>query len=887
MRGCVGFVLAAAAWLPYVHGQVPFESGGCWKYGWRGFLYSDFNDYVISPLIPNTVEACTMYCGDEGYPYAGIYQLVGRGRKSCDCHCGSAYGEFGQADDAACDYTCDDGHPCGPDDPDIAVYSLYFINGATAMPTSSPPSPPTAAPATSAPSTDAPATVAPTAAPATSAPATPGPPTAAPAIPPTPISSMPAPTLIPDSPSPATLTPPPAAIPMSATLAPATYAPAAATPLPDVEAPATLSAVAALSVIPARGASGPSPSRVSPHPAAKASPRAGKALAAEVGRGAIVMAATSLVVPAGGGGNAAILAMTSSAMLCPRPLGPGGVIEVDTTLNPFSLAYGTGPYQEYNGAVAGAAFVVSAGVALCSAFAVVVWWHVTRAAVKEELAGGAPSAASRAIDRRFVLMTARFSWLFVPFSFLYGGAALGVVTTFLYSEVSYKVVGVAVFAAFVVPLPAASFYIALKAPMWCICEPAAASPGFALLKKVMWGESEWVARRDAHGARAWHGLYHLCFDGLRPKWRCWYSGQLLVMLVLAALSAWQPMTHGGCVGRTAAMAVLLSCASVCLLFHRPFIAPYENVFEAAILVFESLMMWCIFAALLAADPSGHWGIDAAEDIGLVALYAIMTKFVLDMAVFALDEYDTFVAARGGGTAAGFLLWLFTLRGALAARPYYHHAEGDGREQSLLGKPRAPKRPRHAAGAGVVVCDEEDRSASPSLFMSEADAGSEDALGANPLVQPAAPASPPRRALSVVVPTVPYASLRSSPRSPDSARQRFATASCGPGGTVTRSVASFLSVDQDGAGPARPRARAHPRDEHASSVGSSPTTSHRARRPTLWGHDEAGRAPPHGRGRPHDRRRPDGSNRYSSEASDAFEPPLEPLFLNAPALPALA
>eukprot|EP01063_Lacrimia_lanifica_P032855 TRINITY_DN5688_c0_g1_i1.p1 TRINITY_DN5688_c0_g1~~TRINITY_DN5688_c0_g1_i1.p1 ORF type:complete len:376 (+),score=36.89 TRINITY_DN5688_c0_g1_i1:69-1130(+) len=112
------------------------------------------------------------------------------------------------------------------------------------------------------------------------------------------------------------------------------------------------------------------------------------------------------------------------------------------------------------------------------------------------------------------------------------------------------------------------------------------------------------------------------------------------------------------------MTCLLGFFTLFLLLVRPYIAPYENFMEAAIALFETLMMICTLFALGSEDPdpSAQWGAVWAGRCAAVALWAIVVKFLMDLGVFLVDEYCDWGANGGRGGVVGFMKFLFLLKG---------------------------------------------------------------------------------------------------------------------------------------------------------------------------------------------------------------------------------
>eukprot|EP01063_Lacrimia_lanifica_P036730 TRINITY_DN736_c3_g2_i1.p1 TRINITY_DN736_c3_g2~~TRINITY_DN736_c3_g2_i1.p1 ORF type:complete len:1958 (+),score=249.35 TRINITY_DN736_c3_g2_i1:76-5949(+) len=367
------------------------------------------------------------------------------------------------------------------------------------------------------------------------------------------------------------------------------------------------------------------------------------------------------------GPSAGLLALSTQAMLCPGTEDERE--ELDLTLNPLGLSLGSGSYPDSNGAVVGALLILTILAAICSARAVCVHRSIS------DLQTGA-DAMSRRIDRWFFLMMARVGWLVMPLAFLYGGASVGSLMAIVYSSAEYKILGLLLLFVFVLALPATIMHVCRSCNDWCAYVPIETSePTRGWVKVLFWGRMEWCPHEGVRGARIWTGLHHLGFDAYTPRFKYFMAGQLIVLLFFSALSAWQAETLNQCWWRTAGMTALMTFLSLFLVACRPYIAPYENVLESAICLLETAMLGITLVAMGSPNPSKHWGADVANMLGFITVYVIVTKFILDLIVFIIDEYNDWAELQDGATSYWqFVQYFVCFRGSLGPKELYQRMQ---------------------------------------------------------------------------------------------------------------------------------------------------------------------------------------------------------------------
>ena len=375
-----------------------------------------------------------------------------------------------------------------------------------------------------------------------------------------------------------------------------------------------------------------------------------------------VLLASSLIVAAGtaSGTKSGMLAMTSRALLCPGQ----GPDKLDRTLNPLGLRLGRHSYREYNGAVIGSIIMNATLLLLCGLGA----WYINhlvlkRRAINTVLEHHTNMAAH--VGKHYVLRKARFGWLLVPFSFLYGGAVVGAVTALIYSEVVFKIIGIFLCITFILAFPYYAWRQTKMSKEYAYIadiEPEEGSTELTWKVRLFWGTQEWVAS-DAPKAYSWLALHHLVFDGYTRRWRYFLTIELFTMCLLAIFTAWQPATRDSCWARAIMMTITLLTYTLLLICVRPYLAMYENVMESLIALTEAVMMVATCVAMGSDDPAGHWGSAVGGRLGVVAVYLIVVKFFLDSTIFVIDEYGEWTATGGSGSKMEFFLYWFCFIGA--------------------------------------------------------------------------------------------------------------------------------------------------------------------------------------------------------------------------------
>ena len=378
-----------------------------------------------------------------------------------------------------------------------------------------------------------------------------------------------------------------------------------------------------------------------------------------------IASSTVIGAPTSSATKASILAMASRAMLCPGD----GPDKLDRTLNPLGITLGGDEYKEYNGAVLGSMLINFGLLAICSAAAVILHRSI-RTRKGRRIEDVRHRDVSAKVDTRYVLMKSRFGWLPIPLCFLFGGACVGSFTALMYAPMGYKALAVLLIASFVVAFPYYVWRVVRSSTKFADYHDREKKEELSYKQLVFWGTAEWEARMEVPGSKTWAGLHHLVYDAYSRRWRYFLLIELGVILLLSLFTAWQPNNSQACWLRALGMTITLALFSLILLIARPYVAPYENVAEFLIALTETLMMVTTLLAMGDDNPSKHWGADASTTLGLIAMWMIVIKLVIDTTVFVIDEYDEWIDNGGAGGASAFLRYWFCFSGVMKEREAY-------------------------------------------------------------------------------------------------------------------------------------------------------------------------------------------------------------------------
>ena len=384
--------------------------------------------------------------------------------------------------------------------------------------------------------------------------------------------------------------------------------------------------------------------------------------------GAAAVVAVSAVLPASAttGGALVRLAILSKIALCPEPEDEDE--EDDPTLNPLRLQLGK-TNQDTNGAVVGGLIIVATFIVLC----VIALLFVRQCVSRNHVVSLNNDIVSRRTPMA-LMARARFGWLVVPVSFLYGGAVASGFGSIMYSDTLYKVVGVVdVVLGVLVPvytlialrkLPHKTVFVTQTEECftkYALNESSSSTPSekpFPLrtLHYLGWGAgAEWVAREDVVDSEHWYEVHRLLFDGYTQRARYFMVYEQCLTIGIAAISSWEPETKEACTVQGGVSITLLGILFLSLVGLRPYLAPYETLMDSLVAGVEAAMMVCVLVSLKVEDPAGHWSVEAVPTLAQICLILILSKFALDSTIFTIDEYS---AWKEGQQKHSFLFHLF-------------------------------------------------------------------------------------------------------------------------------------------------------------------------------------------------------------------------------------
>ena len=298
------------------------------------------------------------------------------------------------------------------------------------------------------------------------------------------------------------------------------------------------------------------------------------------------IATVGLVIGAaspGAGTSLTGLALLSRAILCPV-VGPD---VLDRTLNPLGIDFGDERFSAYGGAIVGSFIINIMFIGLCGIGTFILfrkvrtkgkqWTRVRSSFSVEEQQKRNYRDISTKVDRRYVMMKARFGWLVFPLCLIFGGAALGAMTALLYSDTASKVLAILCVISFLITFPAYAMSVGRKVDKYTDYVPITET-NRSLLSKVCYGWFQYEVKVIA-GGKVWMALHHLAFDAYKHSYRFCLLFELIGILVLAGVTSWQPRDETECRIRAITMTCLVGIATLSCLLLRPFIAPYANVLQ--------------------------------------------------------------------------------------------------------------------------------------------------------------------------------------------------------------------------------------------------------------------------------------------------------------------
>eukprot|EP01064_Diplonema_japonicum_P011061 TRINITY_DN1833_c4_g1_i1.p1 TRINITY_DN1833_c4_g1~~TRINITY_DN1833_c4_g1_i1.p1 ORF type:complete len:1343 (+),score=266.81 TRINITY_DN1833_c4_g1_i1:30-4031(+) len=368
------------------------------------------------------------------------------------------------------------------------------------------------------------------------------------------------------------------------------------------------------------------------------------------GTGAILAVSAVLPVSATAGGAMMRMSLLTKGMYCPSD----GPTKMDRLVNPLQLKFGDDPLvEEVNGAVVGS--IISQCVLLgIGGLGMLYMYHKVKREKGELMMGVQPQMRRMERDgltATYIGARSHFGWLLIPFVFVYGGAVMCCSAALLYSSMGFKVLGGANLAVFGIGLPAYALWVARTARGHAYVQSTGQAR--SKFKWFFWGTEEWAVLAGFLD-ESWQELHKLVYDGYKGFLRAFLFKELAFTCLLAMIEAFEPSTPQQCTVKGVVVCCLLGTFLLALLLLRPYLAPYESVFEASIVMVELAMSILVVMALRQDRPTEHLTALWAGNLGILALNMIVVKFLLDLAIFLYDEREVWM---GKGAKGAFLTHL--------------------------------------------------------------------------------------------------------------------------------------------------------------------------------------------------------------------------------------
>ena len=385
----------------------------------------------------------------------------------------------------------------------------------------------------------------------------------------------------------------------------------------------------------------------------------------------VVSLAAIVGMPVSPSSAAGVAKLSIITRMCPE----SGTVKLDMTVNPLGLEMGDRTrMREVNGALVGS-IVIQAALLLCSVGIMTYMArrldffrveerrferclvtegddeesHSTADDASDASRGGVevkqrlPSMWVRVMhqgatkdDLVYLCARARFGWIFIPATFLYPGATFSSMSALMYSTPLFQVIAVCDLLVFMFGMGAYATRVARHTKFHTEVEPIPEDPSRGFLSKFFWGYAEWVPK-VGHGNGAWVELNHLLYDGYKRSMRYWLSYELFITFLIAAVGAWNPPSVALCEIKAWSLLAVLGIFFLSLLILRPYLGGYENVFETAIAGVDVAIAALVAIATKQDRPEDHWSTKVGAYLVMAVLWLIVTKALMDMTVFILDE----------------------------------------------------------------------------------------------------------------------------------------------------------------------------------------------------------------------------------------------------------
>eukprot|EP00756_Hemistasia_phaeocysticola_P043501 Hpha_TRINITY_DN17082_c0_g1::TRINITY_DN17082_c0_g1_i1::g.165830::m.165830 len=158
------------------------------------------------------------------------------------------------------------------------------------------------------------------------------------------------------------------------------------------------------------------------------------------------------------------------------------------------------------------------------------------------------------------------------------------------------------------------------------------------------GRKQWIPTGDW----VWMRMHHVLFDGLEPDQLCFTGYSMVFAGVLAILQSYEADSKSECITQASILLVLLMGHAFYLLYARVFLGGWDNLNERVVAVGEVCIAACHVAASAKSLDEEHWAVKVGELTETVLLFICSIKVLCDMVLFAVGEYEHWLALDKGG-----------------------------------------------------------------------------------------------------------------------------------------------------------------------------------------------------------------------------------------------
>ena len=188
-----------------------------------------------------------------------------------------------------------------------------------------------------------------------------------------------------------------------------------------------------------------------------------------------------------------------------------------------------------------------------------------------------------AYDHHAVKSTLHFpSLVWLPIVLFFQVTLMSATLLLLYSPwTSFKILGSAVFLVLAVLVPGIVIKVYLQ------------TSELIYIRPLRRNRFMWFFERGSHAhpqKEHWVNMYAVPFFAFRGEARWWFIVEIVFMIVLAVITAVQPETEGGCLGRSIVAMILFVVQLVMVIIVQPYSSKFDNFFFIAGYLFQAAAM---------------------------------------------------------------------------------------------------------------------------------------------------------------------------------------------------------------------------------------------------------------------------------------------------------